>query len=55
LVGEGVGVIPKALDVSNNDSARRLAAELEEFGRLDVLVNNAAAYADWCDSTFHSR
>ena len=36
------------LDVSNDESARRLAANLEEeFGRLDVLVNNAAAYADW--------
>jgi NAD(P)-dependent dehydrogenase (short-subunit alcohol dehydrogenase family) len=50
LVGEGLDVIPKALDVSNNESVRGLAAELEqEFGTLDVLVNNAAAYADWSE------
>ncbi len=50
LVGEGLDVIPKALDVSNDESVRGLAAELEqEFGTLDVLVNNAAAYADWSE------
>ena len=50
LVGEGLAVIPKALDVSNDESVRGLAAELEqEFGTLDVLVNNAAAYADWSE------
>lgn len=50
LVGEGLDVIPKALAVSNNESVRGLAAELEqEFGTLDVLVNNAAAYADWSE------
>jgi NAD(P)-dependent dehydrogenase (short-subunit alcohol dehydrogenase family) len=50
LVGEGLDVIPKALDVSNDESVRGLAAELEqEFGTLDVLVNNAAAHADWSE------
>jgi NAD(P)-dependent dehydrogenase (short-subunit alcohol dehydrogenase family) len=49
-VGEGLDVIPKALDVSNDESVRGLAAELEqEFGTWDVLVNNAAAYADWSE------
>jgi NAD(P)-dependent dehydrogenase (short-subunit alcohol dehydrogenase family) len=52
LVGDGLDVIPKALDVSNDESVRGLAAELEqEFGILDVLVNNAAAYADWSEMT----
>jgi NAD(P)-dependent dehydrogenase (short-subunit alcohol dehydrogenase family) len=50
LFGEGLNVIPKVLDLSNDESVRRLAAELEqEFGTLDVLVNNAAAYADWSE------
>ena len=50
LVGEGLDVIAKVLDVSNDESVRGLAAELEqEFGTLDVLVNNAAAYADWSE------
>jgi NAD(P)-dependent dehydrogenase (short-subunit alcohol dehydrogenase family) len=52
LVGEGLDVIPKALDVSNDESVRGLAADLEqEFGTLDVLVNNAASYADWSEMT----
>ena len=43
-------VILKALDVSNDEGVRGLAAELEqEFGPLDVLDNNAAAYADWSE------
>jgi NAD(P)-dependent dehydrogenase (short-subunit alcohol dehydrogenase family) len=50
LRGEGLGVRPKTLDVTNDESVQRLAAELEqEFGRLDVLVNNAAAYVDWTE------
>ena len=50
LVGEGLDVIPKVLDVSDDESVRGLAAELEQqLGTLDVLVNNAAAYADWSE------
>lgn len=50
LVGEGLDVIPKTLDVSDDESVRGVAAELEQqFGTLDVLVNNAAAYADWSE------
>ena len=50
LVGEGLDVIPKVLDVSNDKSVHGLVAELEqEFGTVDVLVNNAAAYADWSE------
>lgn len=50
LIEEGLDVISKALDVSNEESVRGLAAELEQqFGTVDVLVNNAAAYADWSE------
>jgi NAD(P)-dependent dehydrogenase (short-subunit alcohol dehydrogenase family) len=51
LVGEGLDVIPKTLDVSNDESVHGLAAELEqEFGTVDALVNNAAAYTDWSET-----
>ena len=50
LNGEGLNVHPKALDVRDDESVRGLAAELgRKIGRLDVLVNNAAAYADWSE------
>ncbi len=50
LVGEGLDVRPHALDVTQDESTRHLAAVLEqEFGRVDVLVNNAAAYVDWSE------
>ena len=48
LAGEGLNVVGKTLDIDDEAGIRRVAAEVEsEFGRLDVLVNNAAAYADW--------
>lgn len=51
LAAGGFDVRPMALDVSDDDSVRRVAAELEpEFGRLDVLVNNAAGYVDWAET-----
>lgn len=51
LVKDGLQVVVKALDVANDDSVRRLAAEVEaEYERLDVLVNNAAAYVDWTET-----
>lgn len=38
--------------MADDQSVRRLALELEqEFGRLDVLVNNAAAYVNWMETT----
>jgi len=51
LAGDGLDVRPTTVDVSRDESVRRLAAALEaEFGRLDVLVNNAAAYVDWSET-----
>ena len=48
LRSAGLDVHPYALDVTQNISVRALAAEIEQaWGRLDVLVNNAAATADW--------
>jgi NAD(P)-dependent dehydrogenase (short-subunit alcohol dehydrogenase family) len=45
---EGLDVHAQALDVAQDDSVRQLAETIaQEFGRLDVLVNNAAAYVDW--------
>ena len=50
LEGEGLSVYPKTLDVNDDESVRVLAVELgREFGGLDVLVNNAAAFADWSE------
>jgi NAD(P)-dependent dehydrogenase (short-subunit alcohol dehydrogenase family) len=44
--GSSDQVIGIAADVSDRDSAQRMAREtLEAFGRIDVLVNNAAVFA----------
>lgn len=51
LAAEGLSVLAKAVDVSDGESVKRLAADVEaEFGVLDVLVNNAAAYVDWSET-----
>ena len=48
LSGEGLDVRGERLDVTDASSVSALAEQLESGpGRLDVLVNNAAAYADW--------
>ena len=47
LETEGLGVVFRALDVADPRSVAGLAAFVaEEFGRLDILVNNAAIRAD---------
>jgi NAD(P)-dependent dehydrogenase (short-subunit alcohol dehydrogenase family) len=47
LAADGIQVEPRRLDVDDPDSVRELASELDsEFGRLDVLVNNAAILYD---------
>lgn len=51
LIAEGLNVIPKQLDVTQAASVEQLAAELAQmFGRLDLLVNNAAGYVDWAET-----
>jgi NAD(P)-dependent dehydrogenase (short-subunit alcohol dehydrogenase family) len=47
LAKEGLEVLPRWLDVTNQESIDRLAAQVkEEFGRLDILVNNAGILYD---------
>ena len=46
-----VRALPVDLDVADDASVRVAAAALErDPGRLDVLVNNAAAYVDWSET-----
>ena len=47
----GTGHRVTRLDVTDDASVRAAAAVVEEqAGRLDVLVNNAAAYVDWAQT-----
>jgi NAD(P)-dependent dehydrogenase (short-subunit alcohol dehydrogenase family) len=47
-------VVALHCDVSSPDSTEECARQtVEQFGRLDVLVNNAALYGDW-DMSDHS-
>jgi len=51
LAEEGLNVIFKQLDASNDECVRRLAADLEQdFGKLDILINNAAVYTSWSET-----
>jgi NAD(P)-dependent dehydrogenase (short-subunit alcohol dehydrogenase family) len=51
LLEAGLDIRPYALDVTDSASVEQLAVVLaREFGRLDVLVNNAAAVADWLET-----
>jgi len=44
---EGGTVMPVPLDVTSTESVRELAARIDgEYGRLDVLINNAGAFFD---------
>jgi NAD(P)-dependent dehydrogenase (short-subunit alcohol dehydrogenase family) len=50
LHAEGLSVVARSLDVTDEASVQALAAWVEtEYGRLDVLVNNAAGFADWME------
>jgi NAD(P)-dependent dehydrogenase (short-subunit alcohol dehydrogenase family) len=47
LTQEGLSVFPRQLDVTDQNSIDRLYADAtSEFGRLDILVNNAAILYD---------
>lgn len=51
LVNEGLDVYSETLDVTQEESVHTLAATLaERFGRLDLLVNNAAAFVNWMET-----
>ena len=42
----GAPALPIQVDVSNEDATKQLAAQtLERFGRIDVLINNAAVFS----------
>jgi NAD(P)-dependent dehydrogenase (short-subunit alcohol dehydrogenase family) len=46
----GLHALPESLDVTAPDSVDACAAALAKHpGRLDILVNNAAAYVDWSE------
>ena len=49
----GLAVVPRRLDVTEQQTIDRLATDVgQEFGRLDVLVNNAGAlYDTWQRAT----
>lgn len=50
-LGPGVSALPVGLDVSDSPSVTAAAKALTAApGRLDVLVNNAAAYVDWTET-----
>lgn len=46
-LAKGIGAIAKQLDIVNDQSINQLAAEIdEEYGKLNVLINNAGAFFD---------
>ncbi len=52
LSGEGLDVLPRTVDVSEDQSVGKLAAWFEEeIGKLDVLVNNAGINFDYTQRT----
>jgi NAD(P)-dependent dehydrogenase (short-subunit alcohol dehydrogenase family) len=50
LLDEGLDIVPLGLDIGSEPDVRGLADRIEaEIGRVDVLVGNAAAPADWAE------
>jgi NAD(P)-dependent dehydrogenase (short-subunit alcohol dehydrogenase family) len=51
LAEDGLTVVPMTVDVADDNSVKALAAQVEtEYGHLDILINNAAAYVDWSET-----
>lgn len=47
----GLSVLARPMDILSDESVNQLAAQIDkEFGALDILVNNAAAFADWTET-----
>ncbi len=56
LVHLGLDVTYIPLDVTHEPSVRRAATAVEQsFGRVDVLINNAAAYVDWMETASNAN
>ena len=48
---DGVRGFPGSLDVADPDSVQQTARSwISEFGRLDILINNAAGFVDWSET-----
>ena len=56
LHAEGIDAQPLALDVTATESVEQARANVEaRYGKLDVLVNNAAAYVDWRETASNAN
>jgi NAD(P)-dependent dehydrogenase (short-subunit alcohol dehydrogenase family) len=59
LQAEGLNVVSYRLDVTSDESSQKLAEFInKQFGKLDVLINNAAIYIDdktGINSVFHAK
>lgn len=52
LTGEGLDIVPMALDVTDENIVKAVAAEVDErFEKLDVLINNATTFPDQFEIT----
>jgi NAD(P)-dependent dehydrogenase (short-subunit alcohol dehydrogenase family) len=49
LMDEGLDVSFALLDITDKNSLQNLVEHLTPVNHLDVLINNAAAYADWTE------
>jgi NAD(P)-dependent dehydrogenase (short-subunit alcohol dehydrogenase family) len=51
LIGEGLDIVPLALDVTDEAMVRAAAGQVDlRFGKLDVLINNATLFPDKFDT-----
>lgn len=51
LIKDQLDIVPMALDVTSETMVKKVAAQLDEqFGKLDVLINNATLFPDQFDT-----